>query len=188
MPRYSLLRAKTEVSQLDHPQAEISTTIRSKEMDWRDFITTEGKSRQTIRILVSLAEEMRQWDIMLDFGYVMTIKAEWLYKGCLWLNPFCNLAGQLQRYFQRSQWVVSRLCALGLCYHEGNSLQERKFVWETIDTAFIKIWALTALGELYNADESDSLINKKWTQRNLVSLLSKDATLENSLRSYIETG
>lgn len=84
--------------------------------------------------------------------------------------------------------MVSRLCALGLCYHEGNYWRERKFIWETIDTAFIKIWALTAQGELYKADESDSLINKKWTQRNLVSLLSKDATLENSLRSYIETG
>ena len=51
-----------------------------------------------------------------------------------------------------------------------------------------KIWALTALGELHNADESDSLMNKKWTQRSLVSLLSKDATLENSLRPYIEAG
>ena len=30
------------------------------------------------RILVSLAEEMRHGDIMLDFGLVMTIKAEWL--------------------------------------------------------------------------------------------------------------
>ena len=38
-------------------------------------------------------------------------------------------------------------------------------------------------GSIFGNDE-----NKKWTQRNLVSLFSKDATLENSLRPYIETG
>lgn len=43
--------------------------------------------------------------------------------------------------------------------------------------ALIRICALTALGELYNADESDPLMSKKWTQRSLVNFFSKQCHL-----------